>query len=1043
MIHTEQPAVAPPFLRSVPSTKSQAARPVQNLFDPLASSQLLTRTLFNFSNESALGFTPLPPNLNVPPELYEGQATKKAEAERIDAELRLLQQNQHPEQLKLRGQNQAQVERQLAPLKARLEAAKAQRDTERHGAQKAYDDAVAREQSGFQPDQQAHAKASAAFESRKKALIGKAGAKAGLLSELLSMHEGMQRPGLDAKMKKGYQDRVEVLLQGLTPPLKADEINGLLTEQSAVRQAGEFPRFPVERANWLKQRADERDAAFAAADGKLAQAQGELDTTADRLQKDAAARESKADAALAARLRGSSDKARSVQPGSVQEAVRKSRAFITTLNDGRANANGIEFADRQGKVELTIKTHGDGTIEVTSDRPDRHCVSTLKPAGNGKYSETVVETQYQTVYSERTSQRGKEKQRGETRINEKGEETYARTESPWGDGKEVSLRETTATGTTSSTVHTDAQGKARKSYKRVVEQKDGQTVTTTENLNEDGSTWSDVRRKQRDGSVRVQGQSYYPRLKSTTVREGVERADGSHSLRSETRSNDGIVTNVHESEKSAQGGLVETTTSTDPQSKVEYRWVKVNGKEVRQSSRRPVSPQLDVAGWKFMGRNPQELLANLGDAGKITAEEISETSGGKTVKVTRYVSGDGKAELLQTHAESGGDMWQLRKQNQDGSWNSQTFFQGTKDTIVSKTTQQGSFQVTEDTSTTPEIAKSMPHMPSQGTATTHTSDAASPAEVRQLLRSHRLHTAVGSDAFESFMSANGNEPLKVFLSKSSSLTGEQRDYTGSMILETKDGRRLSAAVDPKSGTTTVQVENKSGQPRQMSFIKGGERLEFDAEKGVCEVDGDKRTLLGNAASASKILSKGAEGTVNSATKVPDAMKGWAARFIDPEVEDLAAAINKSKWAPRVGSTLGVGFTLVNGLSLGVDVANGDYEAAARKAGTLGVDVASLTKTYGGKLPTGGQPGAWVGKGARFLGAAGLVAGAAFAGKDFYDGDYARGAIGTVGVAGTLLPMIFAGTSWAGPVGIGLTVVAAAGTFAWDYNQGVSVAGMEI
>lgn len=127
-----------------------------------------------------------------------------------------------------------------------------------------------------------------------------------------------------------------------------------------------------------------------------------------------------------------------VRPERLGEAVRQCQAWIMPAGSGWWANDGLEFHGRAG-ARMTVKTSPDGTIEVVSDYPHRHCRSTLIPAGHGRWVESTLKILYAVERTPAGPARGKEFQRTESRFNETGMAIFTRTEKPRANGKSVTF----------------------------------------------------------------------------------------------------------------------------------------------------------------------------------------------------------------------------------------------------------------------------------------------------------------------------------------------------------------------------------------------------------------------------------------------------------------------------------------------------------------------------------------------------------------------------------------------------------------------------
>lgn len=479
---------------------------------------------------------------------------------------------------------------------------------------------------------------------------------------------------------------------------------------------------------------------------------------------------------------------------------------------------------------------------------------------------------------------------------------------------------------------------------------------------------------------------------------------------------------------------------------------KVDGKLVSRTERWPITPNPDVDGLdsRIFSHNPQKLVERLGDENSLRggSENVRsfDAQGALTQNktTTKLISHDGKKELLQTSAR-GGDLWELREKNEDGTWNSQTFFQGTRDTIVKKERIEGEFHVQEERSNTEELAKKN-NIPSKSHGTQHASEAATVASVTKLLANHRMGAVQNDEGYQKFLQAHGDGKLKVLVSAgSSTLHGKER-LSGNLLLESADGSRLLAVYDAEKETYVVSQQPRGSEgPTRVRFLRGPDHLEIGANGSMRErigSGGEWRELALNSVEAAQ-LSKDRFNDARSASdilhRIAKSKKETGALL---QFTDAAAT---GRWSNFISGGAGSAAAALQGLSLAANWANGDIEGAVSSGGKLGTNVAEVIKLSNDNAwkaaATGGRAG-WLARSGRVLGFAGMVVGAAEAGKDLSEGKYVGGGLKVAATTGGAYALLGA-SSFAGPVGWGIAGGATLAGLAWDHNEETKIADLAL
>ncbi len=464
------------------------------------------------------------------------------------------------------------------------------------------------------------------------------------------------------------------------------------------------------------------------------------------------------------------------------------------------------------------------------------------------------------------------------------------------------------------------------------------------------------------------------------------------------------------------GQLVETHTTKS----VDHDWNSVTVVETKRNERRVHwvrtteyrKPDLDLPGSKtFCAHSPQDLLKHLGRERDIRATMVEEewlAPDGSLQRDTRIhmTSGNGKAELVEhKSAEGAPSTWELRKENDDGTWNSQIFFQTTEDTIVTRSHKEDHWLVQKQTEKLPTLAKaSEGKIPGYTERRTLSCPRASAQEIDQRLSEEPFLAQVRQlDSYRDFMD-NYQGPYDANISSWTSLGGTVIfQVQGVMTIKAADGTVLSAVFDGKTTVARIHAKGQS-QPRCTSVLCEGERLEIGPDGLVEEVvEGSRKAL-----------------------KITVAGLGLTEELGSP---------GASKWAKRLGTKASGALAFLTAVQLAGAVIDGDMDAAAAKAAELGVDLSGVLKALGRK----GSTLAYCGN---ILGAAGVILGLVTAVQDVADGKYTRATLGFAGAAGGV--MTLAAAAGAVPViGWCLVIASLAGGLVCDYSDSVRVARAEI
>lgn len=519
------------------------------------------------------------------------------------------------------------------------------------------------------------------------------------------------------------------------------------------------------------------------------------------------------------------------------------------------------------------------------------------------------------------------------------------------------------------------------------------------------------------------------------VKTTVTRANGRY--RSEiTRCHpDGSLKSTEVTERSADGNefrykkevegdrITETTLeqSVDhDDNPVTREETKVNGElRRRRTTTQLQKPDTDLPGLAWIGaHSPQDLLSQLGDESQVSAVKVVEETlgpdGSRQVHTSLTItSGDGSRELVEhKNGEDGPSTWELRKRNPDGTWNSQLFFQGTEDTVVTRSRKEGKWEVQTQSARTPEMAEASGHqVPSGAYSETFTCENATAEEVRERLQDRELASVCQSDCWSNF-AAQHPGPYQTFINMDMATTAGKRVSNGTLIMKAPDGTVLSAVYDGARDLVTACV-NPPGdaEPSHLSFIADDERLEVGPD-GVQEfVEGRRRVLdrAGSTAAVSKDILTGLGDKVGA------------------------------KWLNRIGIGTGSGVIALVAVQLAQALADGDMGTATAKAGELGLNLAIVIRSLEDAGVRAASGGNWAGKAGKVLGAVGIIIGLVGAGQQAAEGNVGRAGIAAAGVIGGAINLLWGG----GPLGWGLIGLSILGGAIYEHNDRTRVARREI
>ena len=660
------------------------------------------------------------------------------------------------------------------------------------------------------------------------------------------------------------------------------------------------------------------------------------------------------------------------------------------------------------------------------------------------------------------------------------------------NGRDVSVSPKENGGYDVSSQKTEDSGRVQSVDSEMVQDKDGswrEARTQTKNwkserdqqLKRTPSSESTTQRFEDGSSVsksrsRTEGDN--PR---TTTSQTVKSADGRTVSDSSTQYDDGWSYKTHnESNKNDKtSSSVTTSENADGSySNTKSRQVDENGRitetDTTYSESSYREPGVHGIGW-FPGNSPEDLRGALGDD-PVHAEITTKTSVSDSrydlpktsvSKSHRWTSQDGDKTLDYQEGQKGApDTYKFSRVEGD-SVTSQTFQPGSNDTTISESyTDKDGFRVTETQEDHRELAAAVKEqigetLPVGGESVTREKEEARVEDLSKILAdTHGFEGMEDSEAVQEFMQHIGDGQFN--LASHESVTsndpkGQDEDElfdpyknkfesNGQVLAMAPDGSRLVMRHDSKTGQQVAQFvrPGEEGQEDYHALTMAneqGQRLEVNSDGEAFHIDpgqvaGGVRTAIKDADLVGGLGTKGVHLGAKSALWARKLARLGHTSDTSDALKGLKALDNKYSGSFAHGfDGAATVLSLTNSFSSSM---NGDYGAATRHAVQAANDLggfAGLAKNAAGKLST-------VGKIGTFLGFAGAVTNAGFAANDIYNGDYIRGGLGLAGATGSAMGMVgslWAGASWAGPVGWGIAAAASIGTLTYDYIDSTSIA----
>lgn len=1063
-----------------PVSKPRASAPAAKAPTPRKSQAGQARqAVRDLSSDQAVGLTPLP---NPQDPVLRSKEAKAKEAQQARQDIELARQGKHPKQAEREEYYEAREANTTRQARQDVETAEKEAKKQKEEAQSDFDAATTQ---GEKDLKRAKSRVRSATREQDRAAtriknsinreLGE-GKGPEAVKQLDAYLELRQQAGdkPDSQTREDLQKRAQAL------SALGIDVSSIDKKKNKPRQHNYAVDYAKHKANRkeseakvksleasLEQLGVKKDRIGAAADDRVAQARQNLKQKEAEASAETVKQREIDNKNLIADLEQKLEKAQQFNSSEVDPAVRNSSAYVS--GKGHIKEDGsLEIRDYNNKPTGNVRTQEDGSIVVTSDKPDRQATSTLTPNKEGGYTESGTIENYHTNYGEGGSTRGGHKHTYEYDKNAAGDTVHYKITTPKYDGSRQVAEMNKVEGGEVHTYSTyDKDGK-RTDFSKT-------TDVTTNGVREERTVGAD------DGKNSERKKITYPdgRVETTSFRN---TAEGKYST-DKTEMPDGSSVEVTESSRAGYDSRKTETVSKDgKKSELDVTVYKgkngsrrrveqetVDGKLVRETQTESVKPNKDLPGLGWIGsHNPQQLLEQLGKNGSLdglTAEKTTVKVRGQdgqwTTKETLTISSaDGKTQLVQSEGANGGKVWELRRDktaqvgekvtpaserdplapsSEDGRiWDTQKFFQGTEDTVITKNSKEDGFLVARSTSSTKEMAKdSGNQVPSGGNSTVHSSEKATQAQLNKMLSSHTMGAVTKSDSFQAFAKETGGGPYKVVASEANTTLDGKTSKAASLTIQGPNGQKLLATYDPATDSYAVRNESPdSNGQNQSSLIKGNDRLELGKDGTVTSWKGDTREWVeqpdDNVAAARDAAKK-----LRSAGEVVKGVGRMITRGKSKDAEKLAEAAAKNgstTWGKTLKAASG-GFLALSATSIALDLQNGKTGEAMRKGGELGIDIGSMTR----KLSSTKSVANWARTGGKFLGAAGVLTGGVFAAMDFADEKWVRGGLGVVSTAGGLYAL--AGAS--GPLGWGLAGVGLVGQMAWDYNDGTKLAKREI
>lgn len=539
-----------------------------------------------------------------------------------------------------------------------------------------------------------------------------------------------------------------------------------------------------------------------------------------------------------------------------------------------------------------------------------------------------------------------------------------------------------------------------------------------------------------DGGYEITGQTVSPdgylTSKTTEYREGL---DSESDFVKETEYYDGGLIGTSRSTRvTDESGAIQETEQVDtPTRTVEgYRLIDADG---RVSGQRievtPIlEPDLDIDGTAWFGDNsPERMFRLMGDAEDISAtkvvQDIYSNDGTVRTESTVYRNADGTREMERIQTQGANPAWMYREVGEDGLVDSQLFFQGTKDTVVTDRRRDGNMEVTTTTAETPSVAEGTPGAPSEEKTVVRKGEGVTSEEVDSVFEQPQFKGLNETQAYQEFLAGVDGRGVGMAMIDSEKVVDGERQEFRSFTMVDSQGRKLVGVYDEEQRTYALQLESADGE-----VLKAGSATQRD---GSTEVDNYQPSDLlepwqetaenpGTPPTVSQgvgLATGGVQNALQGDGKIPRAT-AYLFRTAPKNVNQAGELIGQfGNAAVAAFATLDAAEALMQGRG----------QDAAQSAGSVMTGTAEMMKPINGV--SGYSP--LYRQTFRFLGGAGLALQSGELLEDLGQGRYGRAVAGAVSLTGTATAL-FSSLRFAGPIGWGLSFAGTAGVWAWDYNN---------
>jgi hypothetical protein len=713
-----------------------------------------------------------------------------------------------------------------------------------------------------------------------------------------------------------------------------------------------------------------RDRSAAIENGEIARISGRADEEVQRATNQGEADKRKVTRGALQHVDRELGQARQIPTAELPDHLRNSEA-VKRAPEGTEfslDTNGELVGTRYGREVSRANTDGN-SVEMTTGNTDT--LLTRTENGWDEESETTGRNGDFETYERTGTEELRHSRTGDTTL-----ESYRK------DGKELERTEVR-----------EQHGKEVYRQEFDVEE-DGREVTTTTERPYYGAENHQVDTRYTDGTRIVQENNRY---NDRTIEATTVERDG-HTHRSET-----------ETHRRGAGGSTTTRNFQDGEKTDEST-------EIR--SRIYGDPNRMVPDTLF-NNSPQDMMERLGPAGEITSEQVYQSGSNGNRTFTRHTNKDGSKQITYTDNRDGMSVVEYSEKTDNGS-RSQTFFQGTPDTVVSETKRDGKWETTTTDARYDELSKYNKDLPQRQNSVSRSTDEGTAADLQGAL-SQDFSDVTESDSWKAFQNSTGAGDLKIVSSQVANDSGQ----SSQVIAEAGDGRRFMTVRMP-NGQVYARTENPDGTHIDSVRDENGN---YHSRGNVAALDSlsEQRRDLQSGTDYAAYGKRAAEG----AGKISS--EGWSKKPV------RTAALTGLDTAFDSASLV------FNGIGMAADLEDFDKnrERIFRRAADMGMDLHDLVKGLG-KGGTGSRLASSGNALARGLGSAGRLAGSAtkllgkasgfasglFAAKDLADGNYVEAGLGGLSTAAFFI---------SGPVGWGVGALAFAGSLVWESDKADQIA----